>query len=110
MEDFLLASFMCVVFLIVIVGGILNWKVLKILKEIHPKTWEELGKPSLLANNSIQNNFQVLKFISKKQYLALGDERLNRICNFYKGYLIFSYVCVFFYLLSVLLYIGFHQR
>ena len=60
-------------FFLLIVGGILQHRLLKHLRKNHLKAWIELGSPSFL-NNSIKNNLSVTMFYIRKKYLQLDDE------------------------------------
>ncbi len=47
---------------------------LNALKRDHRAIWKELGEPSLFLNNSLRNNFLVVRFLYKRQYLQLEGE------------------------------------
>ena len=49
---------------------------LNILRNNHNEKWVALGSPTLFFNNSIRNNFLVLRFIWSDQAVALGDGTL----------------------------------
>ena len=49
----------------------------KILKTRHPKTYEAMGKPSLIMNNSISNNISFIKFLYGRHWRKLNDEGLE---------------------------------
>lgn len=48
------------------------------LERRHPATWHDLGAPTLFFNNSLRNNFRVLRFLLRKQYLPLKDDLVAR--------------------------------
>jgi len=60
---------------------------LRNLKHNHPTRWHELGEPSLFLNNSLRNNFLVLQFLFRKEYLHLKDhiveEKAERVLKAY---------------------------
>jgi len=43
------------------------------LKASHTPVWESLGSPSLILNNSLQNNRLVLGWLWRKEYSELRD-------------------------------------
>jgi hypothetical protein len=57
----------------VVVGLGLMHSFLQELKSRHPNVWESLGRPSVVANNSIANSLAVLRFLWRKEYKDLGD-------------------------------------
>jgi hypothetical protein len=54
---------------------------LRRLSTRHVETWTQLGRPSLIRNNSIANNFSTLRFLRKKEYVALQDVVLTRLAK-----------------------------
>lgn len=48
----------------------------KILRERHPETYEAMGRPSLVLNNSISNNVAFLRFLCARGWRYLGDPQL----------------------------------
>ncbi len=59
-----------------------------LLKESHPEIYESLGSPSLFLNNSISNNWSSLKFLATGSYRNLDDDRVTRLCQFMRLFLI----------------------
>lgn len=49
----------------------------KVLRERHPETYEAMGKPSLVLNNSISNNAAFLRFLCARGWRDLGDPQLT---------------------------------
>ena len=47
----------------------------KYLKENEPQIWVEIGEPHLILNNTPPNNIKLFKFLYKKEYLNLRDEK-----------------------------------
>jgi hypothetical protein len=72
-----------IVFLILafLLGICLNYSILRLLKKNHPSIWNELGRPSMVLNNSIRNNFNMSKFIKTKEYLKTNDNKLIKIAE-----------------------------
>ncbi len=60
---------------------VLHSKLLQQLKRRHPETWESLGSPTLLLNNSMANAARLLRFVHGKHYRELHDDELNRIAR-----------------------------
>jgi hypothetical protein len=60
------------VFYLVVVGYFMNY-----LKRTHPVKWEELGRPSIMLNNSIRNGLATLGFIFGAKHRELHDPRVS---------------------------------
>ena len=43
------------------------------LRDNEPETWESLGKPHLIFNNTVFNGLKFLRFMYKKEYLTLSN-------------------------------------
>src|SRR5262245_25330041 len=56
--------------------------VLRRLKSRHRETFDRLGRPSLIMNNSILNNLLVTRFLLMREYMILRDVGLQRVCDF----------------------------
>ena len=51
----------------------------------HPTTWEQLGKPGPLANQSIGNSLAVVGFLLSKSYRDIDDPAVSKLggaCRF----------------------------
>lgn len=57
---------------------------LRRLKNDHPQTWEKLGRPTLILNNSIANGWAVFRFVQRGEYESLGDESFIKFSRFMK--------------------------
>lgn len=57
--------------------------ILTILRTKHVLTWAELGRPSLISNNSMANGIAMLDFLMKKRFMTLNDVPLVSICVAY---------------------------
>ena len=73
------ASFLAFVFFAA-VGGYLNVKFMKRLRVSHPDVWQRLGSPDYW-NQSIKNNWMVLRFILKREFRSLEDPELVKLCE-----------------------------
>jgi hypothetical protein len=58
------------------------------LKQFHEPVWIELGRPSLFLNNSLHNNWLVLKFLLLRRYSRLPDQRAQMLGNVVLGLLL----------------------
>ena len=67
-------------------GFVLQHCFLRQLRTRHVHTWESLGRTTLFLNNSISNSLAVLRFLWRRQYRALADERFIRFAAFLRGY------------------------
>lgn len=60
------------------------------LKENHTKKWEELGRPTLIMNNSIENSLNILRFIWKQE--DLNDKKMGGVLKTVKYLLVINLV------------------
>jgi hypothetical protein len=74
------------VFVACIGGLILHAVFLDALRRRHPQTWEELGCPSLIMNNSLRSSLKTLGFLLSGRYVTLGDKKLTALCTFMRWY------------------------
>jgi hypothetical protein len=58
---------------LVMIGGLFST-----LRLSHTSTWDSLGKPSLLFNNTVRNNMLVLRWLWKRGYVNLEDPIATR--------------------------------
>ena len=64
-------------------AGFVVWSaVLASLRQDHRATWERLGRPSSVANSSLQSSWDVIRFVFSGQHRTLKDPRLNRLVRF----------------------------
>lgn len=57
-----------------------------ILATDHPEKYEEMGKPTLFRNNSPRSGWLLVKFVMKREYLALRNQKLAKLGNFMFGF------------------------
>ena len=62
-----------------VVGMALTYSLLARLKSHHRATWEQLGEPTLVINNSIGAFLATQRFLMRKEYARLGDPTLSSI-------------------------------
>lgn len=61
--------------------------ILTILRTQHASVWRELGRPSLVANNSMENGIVMLSFLLKRRFMDLSDSSFESVCNAYISFL-----------------------
>jgi hypothetical protein len=71
-----------VLFCSVLVWFFLCNRLFKILETRHPEKYESMGKPSLIANNSLSSNLTFMKFIFKREWRNLDDSGLSDLGKF----------------------------
>jgi hypothetical protein len=86
-------------------GLVFHAMLLSRLRSRHTQTWEALGRPSLVLNNTISNCLAVQRFLWRREYRGLGDERLARFASFLRYYeaayiIFFGVLIVAFFSLS----------
>jgi hypothetical protein len=64
-----------------VLGLALHHSFLARLRTRHVQTWEALGRPALLLNNSPTNSVAVLRFLWRREYHALGDSQSVRLAG-----------------------------
>src|SRR4051812_23949569 len=62
-----------------IIGLALSHFFLRRLRTHHVSTWEELGAPTLIVNNTISNCLRTCRFIWDGEYRVLDDPVLNAL-------------------------------
>jgi len=78
-------------FVMVIIWFALCMKLFKILRNRHPGIYEDMGEPSLLANNTFANNIGLVKYLFKRKWSTLNDSELEKLSN-----VMLVYWCVYF--------------
>lgn len=73
----------------------------KLLKVHHPDVYEELGRPALLTNNTLQNGIRFFRFLFTRQWAKLGDATIESHGQFMLRYIAFHAV-----LFGVLVFVG----
>ena len=80
MSALLLSLFITLV-VAAVVGLGLQHRLLTRLRTHHVQTWEALGRPTLIINNSLTNSVAVLRFLWRREYRALDDSQLVRLAG-----------------------------
>jgi|SRR5690606_21578021 len=70
----------------VLFGMVLVWFVLvkllfNRLEQAHPQTYEAMGRPSLFLRNSPAGAIAMLKFLARREHLALKDSYLSKLSD-----------------------------
>ena len=86
-------STMQIIWFGVLFAAILVWfalasRLLSLLKDDHHDVYESLGSPSLVANNSVKNNWLSLRFLMSGAYRSIEDDRVSRLCRFMRLFLV----------------------
>jgi|SRR5690348_3392350 len=76
------------------VGFILQYIFLSRLRTQFTPVWESLGRPTLFANNSMQNSLATLRYLWSRGYRTLENESFIRFAGLLRVYLI-CYVAYF---------------
>jgi hypothetical protein len=72
---FLIAFF--VVFAFSLLNGI---ALLRRLRLVHPKVWENLGRPSMMGSNFVQSHWTLVRFVWALHFTKEADPILSRYC------------------------------
>ena len=76
-------------------------KLLDYLKSEKTEIWDELGRPSLITNNSISSTISTIKYIVNKSYISSHDKNLINLADrtrqlFYLSMIMAAFLFVFF--------------
>ena len=71
------------------------------LKSEHNAVWVDLGRPVIFLNSGMLNSFGFMRYMWRKSYLDLSDERTIRIATFLRSLLIFYFILLAVVMLSV---------
>lgn len=77
------------------------------LERAHPQKYEAMGRPSLVLRNNLANKWSFLKFLARREYVALNTLPLPscaRLC----AYILLPVQCCLPY--SCLLFYGCHPK
>jgi hypothetical protein len=83
---------------------------LRSLRLKFPQQWEQLGKPTLVFNNSLSNNWAVYRFLWRRDYIALGDEAFTRRCVAVRAFSIAALIAGVLWVAVVCAYIAATQK
>jgi hypothetical protein len=77
-----------------VAGFVLTHVFLRRLRARHLSTWQELGAPTLILNNTISNSLRTCRFIWDREYRVLDDSVLNTLGTILRLYWI-AYIILF---------------
>jgi hypothetical protein len=80
--------------LLCLASSLLNYIFLRRLRLRHSHAWENLGRPTLIANNSPQNSLATMRYIMSAEYKELDDPGFVRYCNFLRLFNVLTLVLV----------------
>ncbi len=96
--------------LLLLPGGIvLHARFLRALRQRYPRTWESLGRPTMIRNNTIRNSRAAQRFLRRREYEALEDPGLSALCDILRVYTR-SYTILLWALLLCLVAVGIDAR
>ncbi len=72
---------------------ILANKITNILKQEYPNQYAELGRSTLIQNNSITNSFKFVGFLVKAKYKEIDNPTLSQVADIARSLLILG--CLF---------------
>lgn len=75
----------------------------KLLKELYPEVWEQLGEPEFL-NYSMRTIFMTARFLYKNEYKKLKSSQLTRIGNYLKTTHLIFYILFGLYVVFLLIF------
>jgi hypothetical protein len=85
------------------------FRLLKGLREEFPEKWQELGKPTLVMNNSIANTRALHRFLWRREYLSLNSVPFADLCGKVRSFFIFALIAASIWVCGGALYIATHQ-
>jgi hypothetical protein len=97
----LFALLMCMVFVWFALCKILFNR----LERAHPQKYEAMGRPSLILRNSIAGNWFFLKFLTRREYVALNDRYLTQLCSAMRVYIV-VYLLLFIVLVFLVAHVS----
>ena len=79
-SDYLLAVVWLIVGILFVSTFVAYIKGLAWLRDHQQRKWDELGRPSLVKNNSIENSLALFSFLRKGEFRELNDDVLTKRC------------------------------
>ncbi len=81
----------------------LCYRLFRMLETQHPQKYAEMGRPGLIANNSIASNIAFMKFLFGREYVGLDDPavaKLGRFMRAFVGFYLAAFAALFLALLA----------
>jgi hypothetical protein len=91
-------------FVFLIVWAAIMARMFRRLSNDHPEAYEAMGRPTLFWNYSTRSGWLFMRFLLRRKYVALGDERLEQLGHFMFGFGI-AYLLLFA-VLSIVIVLG----
>jgi hypothetical protein len=86
--SYLFAVLVVLLFASCIAGFVLMYVFLYRLRTQFTQAWKALGEPTLILNNSVKNSFATMRFLWRREYVALGNSRFSRFAGFLRTYMV----------------------
>jgi hypothetical protein len=90
-----------VMFVSVFVWFGLCHRLFKLLEARHPEKFSEMGRPSLIMNNSVSNNISFMKFLLKREYRELNAPLISNLGRAMRVFFVVFCVVFMFLFLGV---------
>ena len=85
----LLPFLFVVLFVSAISGMIVQQVFMSRLRKLHTATWDQLGKPVIFLNSGFLNTCRLIRFMWRKDYEALPDQKTVALGRFLRAFLFF---------------------
>ena len=72
-----------------------------LLETRQPEKYNELGRPSLIMNNSISNNIAFMRFLLKREYIELNDPVILNLAQTMRVFVVCYFILFVFLALGV---------
>lgn len=70
-------------------GMIVQQIFLSRLRKLHTATWDQLGRPVIFLNSGMLNTGRFIRFMWRRDYEALPDQKTVALGRFLRAFLIF---------------------
>ena len=91
-SDVIMGIGFAIMFLVWFIQMYLTKRLLDELKARFSDQWTQLGKPSLILNNSLSNNAAFMSFLWNEKYLGLNDADFSKRCLMTRRFFIFALI------------------
>jgi hypothetical protein len=72
------------------IGGMITQQIfLSRLRKLHTATWDQLGKPVIFLNSGMLNTGRFIRFMWRRDYEVLPDQKTVALGRFLRAFLIF---------------------
>jgi hypothetical protein len=92
------------------ISGLITQQIfLSRLRKLHTPTWDQLGKPVIFLNSGMLNTGRFIKFMWRRDYEALPDQKTVALGRFLRAFLIFYTILCLLTFISFFLVIKPHK-